>query len=62
MSKSGIMRWNRFRNFEATYLANPGILGTAIEVGVVYLQTGNESGVVVGVALRVIEHDRVKSG
>ena len=23
-SKSGIMRWNRFRNFEATYLANPG--------------------------------------
>ena len=24
MSKSGIMRWNRFRNFEATYLANPG--------------------------------------
>ena len=48
MSKSGIMRWNCFSNFEATYLATLGarelILGAAIEVGVHgYLQTGNES-------------------
>ena len=40
--QSDIMHWNRFHNFEATYLTNPGnyrelSLGTAILVGVVYV-------------------------
>ena len=52
------MRWNHFRNFEAMYLVNPES-GTVIEVGMVYLQTGNESR---AVGQRGIMYDRTRSG